>query len=95
MTDDFPRIEYAGWVRPREIARVLPEFLGLRTAPPLVDADDALRSEIARQRHRLMDFYAAGLAAYAGDKQGWKQTILRVKSEGPQNTYFQWVMGRD
>jgi spermidine synthase len=39
VTDDQPRIEYAPWVRDREITRVLPALLDLRSAPPLVNAD--------------------------------------------------------
>ena len=35
VTDDRPAIEYAAWVRPREILRTLPALLALRTPAPL------------------------------------------------------------
>jgi spermidine synthase len=93
VTDDFPRIEYARWVRPREIVRVLPELLALRTEPPLVGADDALRGEVARQRQSLMDFYAAGLAAYNGDRDGWAAAMERVRATDGDNPYYRWISG--
>ncbi len=39
VTDDQPRIEYASWVRAKEISRVLPALLDLRLPPPLLNAD--------------------------------------------------------
>jgi spermidine synthase len=50
VTDNDPRIEYAPWVRPKEITRTLPNLLALSTDPPLTGTDDALRSEIIGQR---------------------------------------------
>lgn len=93
VTDDHPRIEYAAWVRPREIARVLPELLALRTDPPLVNADENLLPEIARQRQVLLNFYAAGLAAYNGDREKWSQTIQEVLAIDGNNPYYAWVTG--
>ncbi|RSL14608.1 putative membrane-bound spermidine synthase [Edaphobacter aggregans] len=93
VTDDHPRIEYAAWVRPREISRVLPELLALRTDPPLVNADDNLRPEIDRQRQVLLNFYAAGLAAYNGDREKWRQTIQEVLAIDGNNPYYAWVTG--
>ena len=93
VTDNDPRIEYSRWVRPKEITRVLPELLALRTDPPLIDADDALRKEIIRQRQGLLDFYAAGIAAYTGDREGWLQAMQRVAETDDNNPYYRWIAG--
>ncbi len=77
VTDDRPRIEYGDWVRSNEITRVLPQLLALKTEVPVEGADHALRAEIERRRSTLMDFYAAGLAAYGGDRQAWGQTVAK------------------
>jgi spermidine synthase len=93
VTDNDPRIEYSRWVRPKEITRVLPELLALRTDPPLVDADDALRNEVIRQRQGLLDFYSAGLAAYTGDREGWDHAMQRVVDTDDNNPYYRWIAG--
>jgi spermidine synthase len=93
VTDNDPRIEYSRWVRPKEITRVLPELLALRTNPPLVDVDDALRSEIIRQRQALLDFYTAGLAAYTGDREGWVHAMQRMDDADDNNPYYRWIAG--
>ena len=93
VTDDYPRIEYASWVRPREITQVLPALLELGTDAPVVGADDALRAEIAQQRRELQDFYAAGIAAYHGDRDGWSKAIERVMASDPDNPYYRWIAG--
>jgi predicted membrane-bound spermidine synthase len=63
VTDDRPRIEYAPWVRPGEITRVLPRLLALGSDPPLREADPAFRATVAEERERLWRFYRAGLHA--------------------------------
>jgi spermidine synthase len=93
VTDDYPRIEYAPWVQPKEITVALRELLALRTDPPLVNADDALRNEIALQSQSLLDFYAAGVAAYSGDRAGWEASMRRVTAADGGNPYFGWVSG--
>ena len=93
VTDDQPRIEYAPWVRHREITRTLPELLGLRTEPPLVGADDALQQEVMRQRQSLLDFYAASIAAYNGDREEWMQAMQRVAASDGNNPYYRWIKG--
>ncbi|HEY6412150.1 MAG TPA: hypothetical protein VIX42_00595 [Edaphobacter sp.] len=95
VTDDRPRIEYAPWVRQNEIAHVLPELLSRKTEVPVEGADATLRTEIARRRETLLDFYTAGLAAYGGDRHGWAEAISRVQSAEPNNPYYQWIIGRD
>ena len=93
VTDNDPRIEYAAWVRPNEITRTLPDLLELRTDPPLTGAGGILRSEVARQRETLLDFYAAGLAAYNGDREGWTEAMQKVRAVNSQNTYYEWIAG--
>jgi spermidine synthase len=93
VTDNDPRIEYSRWVRPKEITRVLPELLALRTDPPIADVDDALRNEVIRQRQGLLDFYTAGLAAYNGDRDGWVHAMQRVVDTDDNNPYYRWIAG--
>lgn len=89
VTDDRPRIEYATWVRPKEVARVLPRLLALHEAPPLRGADEVWLSQMAADRERLMTFYRAGLHAYDGDRLSWQQEMRRVM-EGARNPYYDW-----
>jgi spermidine synthase len=93
VTDNHPRIEYASWVKPGEITRTLPQLLALRSAPPLTGADDALREETERQQKILLDFYAAGIAAYSGDRELWSQKMQSVLSADADNPYFRWIIG--
>ena len=93
VTDDYPRIEYAPWVHPKEITVALPELLALRTDPPLVNGDDALRNEIVLRRQSLLDFYSAGIAAYNGDREAWAAAMRRVAEADSGNPYYGWVSG--
>jgi spermidine synthase len=67
VTDDRPRIEYAGWLRRGEFQRVLPRVLALRTDPPFLGADARVCAAVAEEGERLLGFYGAGLRAYAGE----------------------------
>jgi spermidine synthase len=93
VTDDYPRIEYAPWVHPKEITRSLPNLLALRTDPPLLNGDAALRGEITRQRQTLLNFYAAGLTAYNGDREHWSDAMQRVWAADDSNPYYRWITG--
>ena len=93
VTDNDPRIEYSTWVRELEITRVLPKLLSLQSDPPLTNADDEMRSTISAQRRSLFDFYAAGIAAYNGDRELWGRTIDRVISQDSDNQYYRWIVG--
>ncbi|MBB5190731.1 putative membrane-bound spermidine synthase [Silvimonas terrae] len=88
VTDDHPRIEYADWLRPGEFARVLPQLLNVRSPLPLMGADADLLARIETQQQALMDFYAAGLYAYAGDKENWQITLERALQADPDNLYY-------
>jgi predicted membrane-bound spermidine synthase len=93
VTDDRPRIEYANWLRRGEFARVLPMVLALQTDPPLSGADEPFRRALAEERGRLLDFYAAALFAYRGDRERWEEAVKRVLSEDGNNPYFRWFIG--
>jgi spermidine synthase len=93
VTDNDPRIEYSAWVRPKEITRTLPNLLALRTNPPLIGADDAFRAELVQQQQSLLDFYAAGIAAYNGDREAWSQSMQKVFAIDSNNAYYRWIAG--
>jgi spermidine synthase len=91
-TDDRPRIEYAAALRRGEFSRVLPGVLALRTAPTITNAGEPLIVAIATEQRRLMDFYQAGLAAYAGKEELWAQHIGQVSTEDRSNPYYAWFL---
>jgi spermidine synthase len=91
VTDDRPSIEYAGWVRRDEIVRVLPEVLALQTQPVLSNASPELLADMALQHDALFTFYAAGLAAYRGDRQAWGDALGKVMRTDGSNPYYRWI----
>ncbi|MDD0970181.1 MULTISPECIES: fused MFS/spermidine synthase [Pseudomonas] len=93
VTDDQPRIEYAPWVRTKEITRVLPALLDLYVAPPLVNADAGFDERMQAHRQRLMQFYRASLHAYDGDRDAWGRDIREVMRGDGGNPYFRWFVG--
>jgi spermidine synthase len=93
VTDDFPRIEYATWVRPGELTRTLPDLLTLSTDAPVKDADPALRAALDTERDSLSSFYAAGVAGYRGEKNLWAQAIGRALRTDAANPYYRWSVG--
>ncbi len=93
VTDDQPRIEYAPWVRSKEITRVLPALLDLRVPAPLRNADAAFTRTLAAEQQRLMQFYRASLHAYAGDRDAWGRDIREVLREDAANPYYRWFGG--
>jgi hypothetical protein len=92
VTDDRPRIEYAAWIRPGEITRVLPKLLGLRTEPPLQGADAALLARLALERETLLTFYDAGLAAYERDEPRWRAATQRMAGRVAGNAYYRRLL---
>ncbi|PCR96121.1 spermidine synthase [Pseudomonas fluorescens] len=94
VTDDQPRIEYAPWVRSKEITRVLPALLDLYVAPPLVNADAGFAERMQGHRQRLMQFYRASLHAYDGDRDAWGRDIREVMQGDGGNPYFRWFVGQ-
>ncbi len=93
VTDDRPRIEYAGWVRQKAFVPVLRELLALQSDPPLTGADDSLQQAIRRERDNLQTFYAAGLDAYEGNRQAWSHHITEAIRADPDNPYYRWFTG--
>nr|WP_199047038.1 fused MFS/spermidine synthase [Dyella sp. ASV24] len=93
VTDDHPSIEYATWVRRNELVRVLPELVALRTEPPLSNASPVLIDAMHHQRDVLFTFYAAGLAAYRGDRDQWSDAMGLVMQADGQNPYYRWIAG--
>ncbi|MBB1593164.1 spermidine synthase [Achromobacter sp. UMC46] len=93
VTDDRPAIEYATWVRPREVARTLPALLAERSEPPLGTVDAALTQEIDRERSALDSFYESALAAYEGDRDGWARNGARLAAASRDNSYLRWFTG--
>lgn len=93
VTDDQPRIEYAPWVRAKEISRVLPALLDLHQPPVLLNADAAFNERMRTHRQRLMQFYRASLHAYEGDRDAWGRDIREVMRGDGGNPYFRWFVG--
>ncbi|QXI18368.1 fused MFS/spermidine synthase [Pseudomonas hamedanensis] len=94
VTDDRPRIEYAPWVRSKEITRVLPALLALYQAPLVVNADGGFNQRMEAHRQRLMQFYRASLHAYEGDRDAWGRDIREVMQGDGGNPYFRWFVGQ-
>jgi spermidine synthase len=95
VTDDRPRIEYAGWVRREDFSSVLSHLLGLYSVAPLTGADSAFLADLATRHQQLMRFYSAGLYAYEGDREGWARDIDQVLKADPDNPYYRWFFGPD
>ncbi|MDT8837231.1 fused MFS/spermidine synthase [Paraburkholderia fungorum] len=93
VTDDQPRIEYATWVRQDAFPTTLTHLLALRTAPPLLGADDALHAAMENSRNALQSFYSAGLDAYKGDRDAWARDIGDAVRADPDNAYYRWLIG--
>lgn len=93
VTDDQPRIEYAPWVRAKEISRVLPALLDLRLPPPLLNADAGFIERMNAHQQRLMQFYRASLHAYDGDRDAWARDIREVMMGDGGNPYYRWFVG--
>ncbi|SPK72322.1 putative Spermine synthase [Cupriavidus taiwanensis] len=93
VTDDRPRIEYAGWVRPDAFPESLSRLLSLQGEPPLAGADDAFWRELRHEREILHTFYRAGLDAYRGDREAWASHITQALRADPDNPYYAWFVG--
>ncbi|MCY1200791.1 Polyamine aminopropyltransferase [compost metagenome] len=92
VTDDRPAIEYAAWVRPREIVRTLPALLALRSEPPLGADGPALSAEIENERGALDLFYRSALAAYRGNREEWAGNAGALAQLAQANPYLRWFM---
>jgi spermidine synthase len=93
VTDDWPRIEYAPWVRRNEITRVLPELLSLRTPPPLVNADGAFKAAVETEWQSLDHFYSVAFYAYQGNRNAWARGVGQMTPAERANPYYRWFIG--
>jgi spermidine synthase len=93
VTDNDPRIEYAGWVRRIELATTLPALMDMQRAPAVAGTDDAFKAALARETDTLLTFYDASLAAYAGERARWTTQMRRVAQAAPGNPYYRWFTG--
>jgi hypothetical protein len=90
ITDDRPLIEYADWVRPGEIARVLPDVMRTHALVPLPE-DDPWQHEIDQERYHLWQLYKAQLSQYEGEDNDWYYLISELLETDPDNAYYQWI----
>lgn len=79
-------------MRPKELERVLPRLLALRTMPPRRGADEAFLAVVADERDRLLRFYGAGLHAYNGERDLWAREMRQVMSQDGRNPYYRWFV---
>ncbi len=93
VTDDRPRIEYAPWVRPREITRVLPALLALRVAPPLENANPSVLAAVNDEWALLRRFYGLSLLAYNGNREAWMREARALAPISAENPYMRWFTG--
>ena len=93
VTDNYPRIEYADWVRYDELQRTMPHIMGVRTDPPLKGADRIFEEEVATKRQLLLTFYQAALNGAAGHQDLWAKDMRVVLEGDSENVYFKWFVG--
>jgi len=93
VTDDRPRIEYAGWTRRNAFPETLSNLLSLQGEPTLANADEAFWQDLHREREVLHTFYRAGLDAYRGDREAWASHIRQAMRADPDNAYYAWFVG--
>jgi spermidine synthase len=93
VTDDRPRIEHAGFIRPGEFGRVLRNLLLLRTNEPIGGAGPALWREVLHERALLTTFYQAGVDFHEGLRAQTEPLLRRVLEEAPDNPYYRWFVG--
>jgi spermidine synthase len=91
VTDDRPRIEVAPWLRPGEMARVLPEVLATTTDPPLRNATAPLWEDVEAHRGELGLLFRALQASLEGDAAVQREALRRLRVGAPGNPYYAWV----
>ena len=90
VTDDHPLIEYADWVHPKEILRVLPVVMQ-HVAPFPLPEDHPWQADIDRERYNLWRLYKAELSLYENEPNDWYAQIVQVLDADPDNPYYQWI----
>lgn len=92
VTDDWPAIEYATWVRSGEFARTFTHLKQFRSDPQLRNSDLAFTSDVSAQREELDAFYQLGLSVYSGDRARYARDVSRVMEAAKGNTYYRWFI---
>jgi spermidine synthase len=90
VTDDHPLIEYADWVRPDEITRVMPAVMINHSPVPLAE-DDPWQTGIQQERYNLWHLYKAELSLYQGEPDDWYEEITPILNADPDNPYYAWL----
>jgi spermidine synthase len=93
VSDDRPGIEYASWVRPGVLSRILPDLIALRSEPPVQGGDAAFAADLTAERAALDALYGTALDAYAGDRDAWARDIGRAAEAKGDDPYFRWFIG--
>lgn len=91
VTDDRPRIEVAPWLRPGEMARVLPAVLEATTDPPLQNASDDFAAAVDSHRGELGLLFRALQASLEGDAMVERESLRRLRIAAPENAYYAWI----
>jgi len=91
VTDDRPRIEVAPWLRPGEMARVLPAVAMLATDPPLLGADAAFRAAVDQDRGELGLLFQSLQASLEGNEALMRDSLMRLRAVDPDNPYYAWI----
>jgi len=91
VTDDRPRIEVAPWLRPGEMARVLPAVLETTTDPPLLNADDEFVADVDSYRGQLGLLFRALQASLEGEDEIQRESLRRLRAAAPDNPYYAWI----
>jgi len=91
VTDDRPRIEVAPWLRPGEMARVLPAVAALATDPPLERADPEFLDLVDRERGELGLLFQSLQASLEGNRALMQESLRRLRASDPDNLYYAWI----
>jgi hypothetical protein len=91
VTDDRPRIEVAPWLRPGEMARVLPAVVAVTTDPPLKGADARFQNAVDRHRGELGLLFQALQASLEGNEALMRDSLRRLRVAAPDNPYYAWI----
>lgn len=92
VTDDWPAIEYATWVRSGEFARTFAYLKQFRSDPPLRGADQVFISDVSAQRDELDVFYQLGLSVYSRDRTQYARNVDRIIRVATENPYYRWFI---
>jgi spermidine synthase len=81
----------APWLRPGEMARILPAVMAVTTDPPLVGAEAGFLEQLARHRGELGLLFQALQASQEGDRATAAASLRRLRMADPDNLYYAWI----